>query len=90
MKTILPAPLALASAGTRLVALIKPQFEVGRYKVGKGGIVSSTQLHDEICQGITSWVDQLCGWRVLGISESPIKGAEGNKEFFICAEHLTI
>ena len=90
LKTILPAPLALAKVGTRLVALIKPQFEIGRERIGKGGIVSSPQLHDEVCQGIKSWLGQLCGWQVLGISESPIKGAEGNKEFFICAQLLTI
>ncbi len=89
LKTILPAPLALAKVGTRLVALIKPQFEVGRERIGKGGIVSSPQLHDEVCQGIKSWLGQLRGWQVLGISESPIKGAEGNKEFFVCAQLLT-
>ena len=89
LKTILPAPLALAKVGTRLVALIKPQFEVGRERIGKGGFVSSPQLHDEVCQGIKSWLGQLRGWQVLGISESPIKGAEGNKEFFVCAQLLT-
>ena len=89
LKTILPAPLALANAGTRLVALINPQFEVGRERIGKGGVVSNPQLHKEICQGIKSWLGQLYGWQVLGISESPIKGAEGNKEFFIYAQFLT-
>ncbi len=83
LETVLPAPLALAAPGGYLIALIKPQFEVGKDKVGKGGIVRDPALHDDVCRRIAAWLDGLEGWRVLGVTESPIQGAEGNKEFLI-------
>lgn len=83
LRTVLPAALALAAPGAYLVALIKPQFEVGRERVGKGGIVRDPALHAEVCAEIESWLDGMAGWQVLGIVESPIKGAEGNVEFLI-------
>ncbi len=83
LETVLPAPLALAAPGARVIALIKPQFEVGKDKVGKGGIVRDPALHAEVCQRIEAWLSSLENWRVLGITESPIQGAEGNKEFLI-------
>ena len=86
LETVLPAPLALAAPGARLVALIKPQFEVGKDKVGKGGIVRDPDLHREVCERIAAWLEGLDGWRVLGLAESPIKGTEGNTEFLIAAE----
>ena len=85
LQTVLPAPLALAAPGARVIALIKPQFEVGKDKVGKGGIVRDSDLHDEVCNRIEAWLNGLEGWRVLGVTESPIQGAEGNKEFLIDA-----
>ncbi|MGD9538520.1 MAG: TlyA family RNA methyltransferase [Alphaproteobacteria bacterium] len=86
LRTILPAPLALAAPGAHLVALIKPQFEVGRERVGKGGIVRDPALHAEVCETIAAWLDGLEGWRVLGITPSPIEGADGNREFLIAAQ----
>ena len=83
LRTVLPAALALAASGAHLVALIKPQFEVGKGRVGKGGIVRDPALHDEVCATITAWLAEQPGWRVLGVTESPITGAEGNKEFLI-------
>lgn len=85
LETVLAAPLALAADGAFLVALIKPQFEVGRERVGKGGIVKDPALHEEVCRRIEAWIGALAGWRVIGITESPITGAEGNKEFLIAA-----
>ncbi|NQV57746.1 MAG: TlyA family RNA methyltransferase [Rhodospirillales bacterium] len=85
LTTILPTPLGFAARGAHLVALIKPQFEVGRKQVGKGGIVSDSKLHDQVCDQIESWINNLKGWTVIGITESPITGAEGNKEFLIAA-----
>jgi 23S rRNA (cytidine1920-2'-O)/16S rRNA (cytidine1409-2'-O)-methyltransferase len=85
LETVLPAPLALAKPQARLVALIKPQFEVGRGRVGKGGVVRDPALHDEVCQRIAAWLIG-SGWRVLGVSRSPITGPEGNVEFLIAAE----
>jgi 23S rRNA (cytidine1920-2'-O)/16S rRNA (cytidine1409-2'-O)-methyltransferase len=86
LETVLPAPLALARPGARLVALIKPQFEVGPARVGKGGVVRDPALHQEVCARIAGWLP-LQGWTVLGITESPIRGPEGNVEFLIAALH---
>jgi 23S rRNA (cytidine1920-2'-O)/16S rRNA (cytidine1409-2'-O)-methyltransferase len=83
LRTALPAALMLAAPGAHLVALIKPQFEVGKGRVGKGGIVRDSALHAEVCATIVDWLTAQPGWRVLGITVSPIEGAEGNKEFLI-------
>lgn len=85
LEVVLPAALDLTVAGGRLVALIKPQFEVGKGRVGKGGVVREPELHDEVCERIRGWLDNRPGWRVLDITESPILGPEGNKEFLIGA-----
>ncbi|WP_430397409.1 TlyA family RNA methyltransferase [Ferrovibrio sp.] len=85
LETVLPAPLALAKPGAFAVALIKPQFEVGRERVGKGGVVRDAALHDEVCARIRAWFESLAGWRVLGLEPSPILGPEGNREFLIAA-----
>ncbi|RJF94882.1 TlyA family RNA methyltransferase [Oleomonas cavernae] len=85
LETVLPAPLALTRPGAHLVALIKPQFEVGKGRVGKGGVVREPELHKEVCDRIEAWVGSLPGWRVLGVTESPIRGPEGNVEFLIGA-----
>ena len=84
LETILPAPLALAGQGAMLVALIKPQFEVGPERVGKGGIVRDPALHREVCERIAQWLARQPGWRVEGVVPSPILGAEGNAEFLLC------
>jgi 23S rRNA (cytidine1920-2'-O)/16S rRNA (cytidine1409-2'-O)-methyltransferase len=85
LRTILPAPLALCAPGAFTVALIKPQFEAGPGQVGKGGVVRDSALHRSICAMIADWWAALPGWQVLGITESPITGPEGNKEFLIAA-----
>ena len=84
---MLPAALALAASGAHLVALIKPQFEVGKGRVGKGGIVREPALHEEVCTTVSEWLAAQPGWQVLGVTDSPIEGAEGNKEFLIAATH---
>jgi 23S rRNA (cytidine1920-2'-O)/16S rRNA (cytidine1409-2'-O)-methyltransferase len=85
LETVLPAALALASPEGWAVALIKPQFEVGPDRVGKGGVVRDPVLHQEVCDRIAAWLGGLAGWTVLGITESPILGPEGNREFLIAA-----
>ena len=85
LRTVLPAPLALTGAGARLVALIKPQFEVGKGRVGKGGVVRDPALHEEVCADIAAWLAGLPGWRVLGTLPSPLLGPAGNREFLIGA-----
>jgi 23S rRNA (cytidine1920-2'-O)/16S rRNA (cytidine1409-2'-O)-methyltransferase len=90
LETVLPAALALTGERARLVALIKPQFEVGKGRVGKGGVVRDPDLHAEVCQRIADWLGAQPGWRVLGIAESPIAGPEGNREFLIAAERDSV
>jgi 23S rRNA (cytidine1920-2'-O)/16S rRNA (cytidine1409-2'-O)-methyltransferase len=88
LRTVLPAGLALCALGAWAVALIKPQFEAGPGRVGKGGVVRDAALHDEVCRTIAEWWAGQPGWRVLGVVESPIKGPEGNREFLIAARHV--
>ena len=85
LEKVLPAPLALTAEGALLVALIKPQFEVGPDQVGKGGVVRDPGQHRAVCDRIRDWLDGLPGWSVLGLTTSPIKGPEGNVEFLIVA-----
>ncbi len=85
LQTVLSAAMELVKQGGHLVALIKPQFEVGKGRVGKGGVVREPELHQEVCDTIRTWLDGLPNWLVLGITESPIKGPEGNIEFLVCA-----
>ncbi|MEA4839083.1 MAG: TlyA family RNA methyltransferase [Rhodospirillaceae bacterium] len=88
LELVLPAALSLTRPGAWAVALIKPQFEVGKGRVGKGGVVRDPALHDEVCARIRDWFSSLPGWQVEGIVESPIKGPEGNIEFLIAARRL--
>jgi 23S rRNA (cytidine1920-2'-O)/16S rRNA (cytidine1409-2'-O)-methyltransferase len=85
LAKVLEVPLQLAQSHCRLVALIKPQFEVGREEVGKKGVVSDPALHRRVCAEVQAWVEGL-GFVVQGIVESPITGPEGNIEFLISAQ----
>jgi 23S rRNA (cytidine1920-2'-O)/16S rRNA (cytidine1409-2'-O)-methyltransferase len=82
---ILPAAIPLLQPSGRMVILIKPQFEVGKGQVGKGGIVREPGLHQTACERVTTAVRQF-GF-VTSIMDSPILGAEGNKEFLLYAQH---
>lgn len=82
-KIIPPAAGVLAPDGV-LIALIKPQFEVGKGEVGKGGIVRDEAKRKEVVDKITTFVSGL-GMNVKGVVESPITGADGNVEYLICA-----
>jgi len=84
LAKVLERPLELAAPRCRLVALIKPQFEVGREEVGKGGVVRDPALHARVCDEVRGWLER-SGWRVDGIVESPITGPEGNVEFLVSA-----
>jgi len=85
LAKVLEAPLKLAKAGGKLVALVKPQFEAGRDEVGKGGVVRDPIVHERVCTQAKVWVEDQ-GWTVLGVTESPITGPEGNVEFLLGAE----
>jgi 23S rRNA (cytidine1920-2'-O)/16S rRNA (cytidine1409-2'-O)-methyltransferase len=86
LEVVLPAALALAAPAARLVALIKPQFEVGPAEVGKGGIVRDPDLHRRVCERIVGWLGRQPGWTVIGVTDSPITGADGNREFLIAGK----
>ena len=84
LSKVLGPALGLARAGAKLVALVKPQFEAGRAEVGKGGVVRDPLVHRRVCQAAAEWVAAQ-GWTVLGVTESPITGPEGNVEFLLGA-----
>lgn len=84
LRLILPAVIPVLSDRGRIVALIKPQFEVGKGDVGKGGIVRDPAKRDEVVEGITAFTRE-AGLEVAGVIESPIRGAEGNVEFLMYA-----
>ncbi|MEP2234376.1 MAG: TlyA family RNA methyltransferase [Alteripontixanthobacter sp.] len=84
LAKVLEVPLALAAPDCRLVALIKPQFEVGRDEVGKKGVVSDPVLHTRVCDEVRAWLESE-GWQIQGIVQSPITGPQGNIEFLISA-----
>ena len=84
LAKVLERPLELAAPDCRLVALIKPQFEVGREEVGKGGVVRDPALHQRVCDEVRLWLEG-SGWAVDGIVPSPITGPEGNVEFLVVA-----
>jgi 23S rRNA (cytidine1920-2'-O)/16S rRNA (cytidine1409-2'-O)-methyltransferase len=85
LAKVLEVPLKLAANPCQLVALIKPQFEVGKGEVGKGGVVRDPALHARVCAEVRSWLEEQ-GWQVQGIVQSPITGPEGNVEFLIAAQ----
>lgn len=87
LRKVLETPLKFSRPGSRLVALIKPQFEAGKEEVGKGGVVRDPAIHDRVCAEVSDWLTAQ-GWDVVGITASPIKGPQGNVEFLIGAERL--
>lgn len=85
LTKVLPAALALAKTGAQLITLIKPQFEVGKAEVSRGkGVIRDASLHRQVCEDISAWVAGQ-GWKVAGITESPITGPKGNVEFLLYA-----
>ena len=87
MKKVLTPSLTLLNKETGMViGLIKPQFEANRSEVKKGGIISEELIHSRICKEFKNWFITKCKMKVLGITQSPIKGSKGNIEFFIGAK----
>lgn len=84
LETVLPAPMELAAPDADLVALIKPQFEVGKDQVGKGGVVRDAELREAVCRRIEGWLEAQA-WNVRGTTPSPMLGPKGNREFLIAA-----
>ncbi len=82
LSKVLPSTLPLLSPVAEIIALIKPQFEVGKGQVGKGGVVKDPQLHLQVVENIERLAVEL-GCAVLGVEESPILGPKGNREFLL-------
>ena len=82
LKKIMPATLSLLKSDGEVVALIKPQFEAGRDKVGKKGVVREISTHKEVVYGIIDFILEQ-DLNVLGVGYSPIKGPEGNREYLV-------
>lgn len=85
LTKVLPAALTHAGPGAHMVVLVKPQFEAGPGRVGKGGIVTDPDVHAEVLETVSSSVQGL-GWRILGRIESPVLGGDGNREFLLSAQ----
>jgi 23S rRNA (cytidine1920-2'-O)/16S rRNA (cytidine1409-2'-O)-methyltransferase len=82
LRLVVPPVSALLPGEAFIVALIKPQFEVGRGQVGKGGVVRDRSLHDDVINGLGLFFEGL-GWDVIGHMDSPLLGPKGNREFLI-------
>ncbi len=85
---VLPAIVPLLTAGGRIITLIKPQFEVGRGEVGKGGIVNDPLKHQRVVEEVNAAAQSL-GLYVRGVMESPVRGADGNLEFLALYEKVS-
>ena len=84
LAKVLPAALDLASAGTDLITLIKPQFEAERPGLGKKGVVKDPKVHAAAVASVSSWLEKV-GWNVQATTESPITGGDGNVEYLLWA-----
>jgi 23S rRNA (cytidine1920-2'-O)/16S rRNA (cytidine1409-2'-O)-methyltransferase len=85
LKLALPPALEMAASGAWLVALVKPQFEVGRGRIGKGGVVRDADARQASRDGTVAWLSSVHGWSVIGHMESPLEGGDGNREFLVAA-----
>jgi len=82
LEKILPAAFGVLTPRGEVIALVKPQFEVGREVVGKGGVVREPTHHRAVVARLARY-SVLRGWHVLGVTASPLQGAKGNREFFL-------
>ena len=87
LTKILPAAKALLKQDAYMVCLIKPQFEAGREKVGKKGVVTDPRVHEEVIEKIETFAASI-GFRVAGLDYSPIKGPEGNIEYLLYIQNV--
>ena len=87
LKKVIPSVKNIIKENGEIVGLIKPQFEVGKGEVEKGGVVTNTQKHHKVIQEITHFCENL-GFRVIGVTESPILGPKGNKEFLMYLRNM--
>ena len=87
LEKILPSVFGVLAPRGEVIALVKPQFEVGREAVGKGGVVRDPALHRQAVARLARYA-VLRSWHVLGVTASPLRGPKGNREFFLhCSSH---
>lgn len=86
LKLILPVLVDLLSKSGDIIALVKPQFEAGRERIGKGGVVADPKVHEEVLRDLILWIERNVAFNASGLTHSPIKGPKGNIEFLL---HLT-
>ena len=87
LEKVLPSVFGVLAPRGEVIALVKPQFEVGREAVGKGGVVRDPALHRQAVARLARYA-VLRGWHVLGVTASPLRGPKGNREFFLhCSSH---
>jgi 23S rRNA (cytidine1920-2'-O)/16S rRNA (cytidine1409-2'-O)-methyltransferase len=88
LATVLPALVSCASADADIVPMVKPQFEVGKSRVGPGGVVSAPELRGESVLGVARRAAEL-GWHTVDVTASPLPGPSGNVEYFLCLRAST-
>jgi 23S rRNA (cytidine1920-2'-O)/16S rRNA (cytidine1409-2'-O)-methyltransferase len=89
LRLVIPAVAALMGEGAALAALVKPQFEAGRDRIGRGGIVRDAAIHEAVCTEIRDFVAQ-AGFTILGLIPSPVTGGDGNREFLLGARRKAV
>ncbi len=82
LEKVLPAVLGVLVEGGEAVVLVKPQFEVGKGQVGKGGVVRDPAQHQQVLERVSAWCEN-AGWPARGVTASPLVGPKGNREFFL-------
>ena len=88
LRLVLPALVPLLAPGAWVVALVKPQFEAGKAEVDRGaGIIKDPEVHDRVLHELQEWITQNTQFRILGLTNSPIYGRDGNREFLL---HLSL
>lgn len=83
LKLALPPALDLAATGARAILLVKPQFEAGRERIGKGGLLKDPADAERIAEDLRDWLNTVPGWHAVGLHPSPIEGGDGNREFLL-------
>lgn len=87
LRLVLPPIVTLLEPGAWLVALLKPQFEAGKAEVDRGsGVISDPQVHERVLSELRAWIPEHTPLRVQGVTDSPIHGRDGNKEFLLHLE----
>jgi 23S rRNA (cytidine1920-2'-O)/16S rRNA (cytidine1409-2'-O)-methyltransferase len=88
LRLVLPALVPLLAPGAWVVALVKPQFEAGKAEVDRGaGIITDPEVHNRVLQDLQAWITQHTPFRIQGLTDSPIYGRDGNREFLF---HLSL